>query len=541
MVESEFDIQRVPEDILSFGPDLAARLINAHLGRVHINEAVAATTFSDGSVQISGVVDIAVINAAASISPNTNIDVLSSLREIISDSGHKKNSIAWGVAHIDALMGNYKTAERNVSAFRPQYSGYLLAGRTIAARGEDPTNILRKAEALMQFQNVEESTSTDTDQFDCYNSIGGIYAQAGLVNEARRVFDIAESLLDESRNQLNHALKEASESGLYDDEDEVSWAVFSNNDAPGVAYRYSMLASAYIDAGWYDDAIRVTDKLKDDEDFNVNGVITEIVKNQLQQGSADDAVALARKSGGILYFKTLASKAVMDADQGKLSQKTVEQVQKVIEGAEYLGNDKWSFEEDSAPNTADHKNQARFSMHSADYASILSSLGIAEAMVGNFEAAKIRFSEAKEVIEQVDDWMNAPYMIFDLAIAIDDAGFDASKIFMQALDATEAMPKDEDHWDYKWSTLADMTEQLAAKGHLDLARDALALYNKKGRFFFDQNKSRMLARLGIVELQNGISEIPIPASELQAILTSDNEQAKQSIRYLHEQGVLNIQ
>ena len=262
MVESEFNLQRIPEEISPLDSDLAARIINTHFGKVHINEAVKATTFSDGSIHIPGVVEIAVINAAAtSMSPNTNREVFLSLRGMINDSGHKKSSIEWGMAHIDALMGNYETAERNVSAFRPEYSGYLLAGRTIASQGEDPTNMLQKAEASMQLQIVEDSTSANTDQFYCYNSLGDIYAQAGFVDEARRSFEIAENLLDSSRNEFNLEFKEALGSRLDD-----AW----------VADGYSMLASTYIDVGWYDDAVRLVDKLKEDDNFKVSGLDTNI-------------------------------------------------------------------------------------------------------------------------------------------------------------------------------------------------------------------------------------------------------------------------
>ncbi len=509
MAERELDLVKAPERNLQHTAVLAERLVNAHLGRTHIDEAISVLRGGNFkfSHNIEEVVGVAQAMASAGISPAPTLEVLQFLRDGKEDNGHVGRAASEGMAKIYALMGDYEVVERSFPESNFPTDVYFFAARTQVSRGEDPTRMLQAAEAEVttRVYDIEEGRSISADQFFYFGSMGSIYAQAGLVDEARRTFTVAEGIVDKDRDKYNEAYALAKRTGKDDgDAKELGWDA---SDLIGQDSFYDSLARTFAQIGWYEDALRVADKAdKLTEYGSHHSVVGEIVDHQFQHGLADDAVETARKIGGLTYVKTLARKAVIDAEQGKPYEETILEVERMIEGH---GFDK-------------------------DYVMVRATLGVATAKAGDLDATKTHFDKAWEVVQQEDEPLFKPSPIIVVAKAVDDAGFDASRLFGQAMDASEAIPDDEDINDIKWDTWAEAITELADRGYLDSAREGFSRYSKSDGMR-DRGKAALLAHLGIAEIRSGLSNVELqalPQSDIQKILAGDNEQAQQAVTSL---------
>lgn len=539
MTEREIDLRKTPERTSQQNLSVAERLVNTYLGRLHIEESIAALKNGDYSYDIERVVDVAQIIASVNISPAPALEVLKQLRDHKWDYRHEGKAVSWGMTKIQALLGDYEAVEKTVSKSLFPTDTYFFAARTQVARGEKPTKMLKAAEVITQAYNVKDPETSYVDQVKDYQNMGSIYAQAGLTDEAKHTFDIAEGIVDRARNQYNEAYTKARERGK--EHWDAERAGLDASDLIGHDTSYDRLAWTYADIGWFEDALRVADKLKEDKSHYFSHVIDIIADRQLDRGLADDAVKTAKKLGGPTYVKTLARKAAIDAAQGKLYQETIQTVENIMEGKEYDEEYvKWRDEQAQLAvqggnifAAASHAALAQTRLSSEDYVVTRSTLGVATAKAGDLTATKAHFDRAWKVVHKEEDPLFKPSIIMDFGKAVDDAGFDASKIFGQAIDASESIPDEEDSYDIKWSTWVEAITESANRGYLDFARDGLSRYNKKD-CLYDRSKARLLAHLGAAEIRNGLTDNEIQAlaqTDIQTIFTSDNEFAKQAVLY----------
>lgn len=497
MVERELHLAKTPESNLQQTPTFAERLVNTYFGRTHINEAIAVLRDGNFSYNIEGVVDVAQIIASAGISPAPTLEVLQPLRDGKRDNGHGGRAASWGMAKVYALMGDYEAVERSVAESIFPTDIYFFAARTQMSKGEDPTKMLQAAEATTREYNVKDPNTSYAHQVEDFERMGSIYAQAGLDDEARRTFSEAEAIVDRARGQYNEAYNRAIERGNHRN---AKKAGLDASDLISHDSSYHGLALTFADIGWFEDALRVADNLKEDKSHYFSHVIEIIVDHQLQHGLADDAVETAGKLGDPTYVKTLAKKAVIDAQQGKPHEKTVQAVVRIIEGEEY---------------DEEYASFANTRLSSNDYVEVRATLGVATAKAGDLDATKIHFDKAWEVVQQEDDPLFKPSLVINVAKAVDDAGFDASRLFGRAIDASEAIPDNEDIHNIKWSTWAEAITESADRGYLDLARNGLSRYCRTDGMYY-RSKAKLLAQLGATEIRSGLSY-----DELQALSQGD--------------------
>lgn len=507
MAERELDLVKAPERNLQQAAVLAERLVNTHLGRTHIDEVISV--LGDGNCNIEGVVDVAQIIASTGTSPAPILEVLQQLRDNKGDYRHDGKSASSGMAKIHALLGDYEAVERSIPESDDPTDIYFFAASTQVSRGEDPTRMLQAAEATTRAykveDKVEEGRSISVDQVMDFDRMGSIYAQAGLVDEARRTFTVAEGIVDKDRDKYNQAYAYAKKIGK--DAFEAEDLGLDASDLIGQDSFYAALAQTFAEIGWYEDALRVADKLTEEGAHHSWGVVEIIVDRQLQHGLTDEAVETARKFGGPTLVKTLARKAVIDAAQGRPYEETVQAVETIIEGGY---------------------------PYDKDYVMVRATLGVATAKAGDLDATKTHFYKAWEVVQQEDEPLFKPSLIIDVAKAVDDAGFDASRIFGQAMDASEAIPDNEDINDIKWDTWAEAITELADRGYLDSAREGFSRYSKSDGMR-DRSKAELLAGLGAAEIRSGLSNDELQALskvDIREIVAGDNEQAKQAVTSL---------
>lgn len=525
MVDNELYLLRTPEQASLQQAPTAEKLVNTYLGKVHTEDALRFLNGSEFDNGINGAVDTAQILVSVDISP---VPILKMLKSSVNEKPYNSiQGIMSGISRIYALMGDYEAVERTAVASLLPTSDLLFAAKTQIAKGENPSKMLKAVEVRLETYGTKNPLVNCVYSTLDYARIGSLYARSSLRDEATRTFAIAEGVIDKSRALYDQGYAFAK--GIRKNDDDAKEIGRAVSDLKGHhESAYHLLASIYAEVGWFEDALRVVNKLDEDNSCYFSTVIENITNSQLEHGLTDAAVETARKLGGVLYVKTLAQKAAIDATHGKPYMETIQAIEKIIIDAE------------SDEGTKQIHPQL---LNGDNYVFIQGQLGVATAKGGDLEATKEHFNKAWVVIQETaetkkeeDDpflGLFRPSLILSLAEAVDDAGLDASRLLKDALSASNAIYDKFNLFDEQWQIWSKTVIEACKRGYLDLAREAVDNYDE-GRGLCVPDGAKLLALLGAAEIRRGIpikQLEQLPSKEIQGILAGKNKVARRAVKY----------
>ncbi len=558
----ERDLKKIGEPTPEKAVSLTDRLKNTYFSKIHFDKAVSmlrAPIYD--SLDVDTAINIARIMADSQIPPLEILEILQDRAR----AGRKDSYIGryhvydgekahqQGIAELNALLGKYEDAKRTAPGSRDSTDVYLFIAEVQVDRHENPTDTLRKTEQMIESDDTRTTHKSFSSQASDYAQMGSLYAKAGLIEEARRVFSLAEGIIDHSREGYNEVYALEKSKGKNDHE--AKTIALESADIVSHDGSYDTLARIYVGVGWFEDALRVAEKLKEDKSHYFLFSIPDIVSIQLERGLVDDAVKTSKKLGGPIYLKALAGKMLHEAKTGKnyketqeelnlrlkkggddeeYSNKLVEQAQSAIAGGNMFA-------------AAAHLRSAQEPLSSVDYINI--QIAFAQTLVhsGDLEGGKLLFGKIREAIDVVADSKNEdrwviPFMLLDFAKGMDDAGLNSESVFKDLFKVLKGVPgiylgplTEETYgmWD-------KVIRELLSRKYLSLAREGLSEYQVKGSngridgILVLDKREETLAYLAAAEIRQGILQGEmknISLEQVQEILAGDDEEAKQAVRY----------
>lgn len=494
MAEREFDLAKAPDRLPAQPSILPERLALSYHGRVHFQEAIDMAATTKGSDVMNAVVGVARNMVEVGIPPTTALDRLTSIRDGIATdndlNGEKKRNRSFmelGMAKMQGMLGQHDEMTSLLTSPEKDdvlwtISPYILAGEEQVRRGEDPTPTLEVAmDRIARNQAHWDNHFGKTIE---YARVARVLHKAGL--DPKIAFTRAEQTLETA--------KQRSKRDFFD-------------------YRsYEELGVGYAACGLEDDALRMVDLIgttvdrDEGRDWEVSQALQKIAQEHLSQGNYEAAVNAARRLNWDRFTaKMLAHKAVGEVRQGVDASPTIQEATSVINDAKY----------------------------EEAYEEVYPLLGLALERSGRTEEAQTMFRGIRIAIDEMDVLYKAD-VGFELAKAIDEAGYEAEGLYRQSFEWADQFRTEEPDWEsmygMSWSMYEHGIRNLIEGGRFDLAKEYLDKYPDDG-----WSKSRLMADLAKGEASNGLSATEISSlssADISSILSGDNESAKQALQYL---------
>lgn len=493
MAEREFDLAKAPDRFPAQPPMLPERLVLSYRGRVHFQEAIDMAATTKGSDVMNALVGVARNMTEAGIPPTSVLDRLTTIRDGISvendtngEEERNRSFIELGVADVQGMLGdtsNFPTLLESPEKDDVLWtvSPYIHAGEALVRQGEAPTPIL---------EQVMDRIARNNPHYDNhfgktieYARVARVFHKAGL--DPKMAFTRAEQTLETA--------KQRSKRDFFD-------------------YRsYEELGVGYAACGLEEDAFRMVDLIgttvdKDEgRDWEVSQALQKIAQEHLSQGNYEAAVNAAKRLNWDGFTaKMLAHKAVGEVRQGVDASPTIDEATIVIKDAQY---------------------------EEAYYEEVYPLLGLALEQSGRTEEAQAMFRGIRTAIDEMDVFYKAD-VGFELAKAIDEAGYEAEGLYRQSFEWADQFRTEEPDWESMYGmsrgTYEHGIRNLIEGGRFDLAKEYLDKYTDDG-----WSKSRLIADLAKGEAMSGLllSEIDtLTPPEVQQFFSGD-ESIKQAALY----------
>lgn len=492
MAEREFDLAKAPDRSPAQPSMLPERLILSYRGRVHFQEAIDMAATTKGSDVMNAVVGVARNMVEVGIPPTAALNRLTSIRDGISTdddlNGEKKRKRSFmelGMAKMQGMLGRH---DEMTSLLTPPerddvlwtISPYILAGEEQVRRGEDPTSTLEAAmDRIARSQAHWDNHFGKTIE---YARVARVLHKAGL--DPKIAFTRAEQTLETA--------KQRSKRDFFD-------------------YRsYEELGVGYATCGLEEDALRMVDLIgttvdrDEGRDWKVSQALQKIAQEHLSRGNYEAAVNAAKRLNRDRFTaKMLAHKAVGEVRQGVDASPTIDEATIVIKDAQY----------------------------EEAYEEVYPLLGLALEQSGRTEEAQAMFRSIRTAIDEMDILYKAD-VGFELAKAIDEAGYEAEGLYRQSFEWADQFRTEEPDWEsmygMSWGMYEHGIRNLIEGGRFDLAKEYLDKYPDDG-----WSKSRLIADLAKGEVMSGLllSEIDtLTSPEVQQFFSGD-ESIKQAALY----------
>ncbi len=493
MAEREFNLAKKTDRLPVQPTLLPERLVLSYRGRVHFQEAIAMAATTKGSDVMNAVVGVARNMVEVGIPPAAALDLLISIRNGISTdndpNGEKKRNRSFmelGMAKMLGMLGRHDEMSSLLTPPEKDHvlwtiSPYLLAGEEQIRRGEDPTSTLEEAmDRIARNQTHWDNHFGKTIE---YVGVARVFHRAGL--DPKIAFSRAEKVLDVAGKR-------------------------STGDFSG--YRsYKELGVGYAACGLDADALRMVDLIGEtaqgDEGRNweISQALQAIAQEHLSQGNYEAAVVAARRLNWDRFTaKMLARKAVGEARQGINAIPTINEAVSVIKDAK---------DEDA-------------------YEEVYPLIGLALERPERNEETQTMFRKIKGAIDNMDVLYKAG-VGFELAKAIDEAGYKAEKLYRKSFAWADQFRTEEPGWgsmgiSMSWAMHEHGISNLIASGCFDLAEKYLAKYPDDG-----WSKSGLIGDLAKAKVERGLSQTEIESlnpSRARELLSGD-KQTRQAALY----------
>lgn len=270
------------------------------------------------------------------------------------------------------------------------------------------------------------------------------------------------------------------------------------------------MAVGYAACGLPDDALRMVDLIEKTVEENevrkrgISQTLQRIAQEHLKRGDFEAAVSVARQVGWNKFTATtLANQAVGEVRQGVNASETIAEALSVIEGAKYTDV----------------------------YEDIYPLLALAMEKSGRTEDARNLF---RTIRAEIDDMVrfDKPFVGFELAKAVDEAGYESTDLFKQAFGWADQWSIDEPQlertYGLSWAMYEHGIRALIERGHFTLAKEYIDTYPDR-----KWDRSRLISELALEEVKRGLSEAEmqtLSSAELSQMLT-DSERTKQAASY----------
>lgn len=488
MVNREFDLAKAPDSSVAKPFLLSEQLTLSYRGRIHFQEAIDIAATTKGSDVMNAMVGVAANMARVDIPPVPALNRLTQVRDNLKPGEREpggRSFMELGIADMYGMLGN--PDEMRALLVVPErddvlwtISPYIYAGEAYTRRGDDPTPLMEEA-----MDRIARSRAHWDNHFGKtieYARVARVLHKAGL--DPKPAFTRADETLDTARRN--------SDRGFFD-------------------YRsYEELGVGYAACGLPEDALRMVDLIgktvRRDEGRNweVGQALQRIAQEHLSQGNYDAAVAAAKRLNWDKFTaKMLAHKAVAEVRQDKNASPTIDEATSIIKDAKY----------------------------EEAYEEVYPLLGIALARSGRIQEAEAMFRGIRTAIDEMDVLYKAD-VGFELAKAIDEAGYEAEGLYRQSFEWADQFRTDEPDWEsmygMSWSMYEHGIRNLIEGGRFDMAKEYLDKYPDDG-----WSKSRLIADLAKAEAANGLPQADIESLEPSQVmdLLSGNELTKQAALY----------
>lgn len=435
-----------------------------------------------GSDVVNALTGVAEDMADANVSPQPVLDRLDNLRGKNVD----ENFVNLGRAKVLAMLGDRDQFPTLLTSPERDYgwgvSPYLHSAEAAYKSGSDP---------LPQLESAMERISQNKPGYDNHY---------GRVSEYVRVARVFHKVgLDP-----NVALSKA--------EVEIVEARTANHlDTRAV----EQLASGFTRVGNFGDAIRVTDFIDvEDDPHEIYGkrYVREILKQVVEEqasGDFDVTLELAKRfNWNDLIAQILAKKAVDLARHGTDITQISRDVIRLCEGIPV----------------------------SFKYEKVYPSLGLAFVEYSKKTGVEVVPATTFEQINlstQRLALMDKLDVGVALANAVDEAGYDATEFYIDALEVVDQFRTEEKEWDdffgVSYSILEDGIRTLSKRGYFELAREYLAKYPDDG-----WSKSMLMSELALQEAKKGLTQAEIDMlipDDLASITQSEENDVRNAARY----------
>jgi len=474
--------------------NIAERLVYTHRGMLHFQDATTVAATTKGVDVGNALEGVAREMVGVGVAPTSVLERLTALRGTFTELRYN-NFIDERIIETHAMMGNLT----QLASLMPDSGRYhdpdypdliylsirtpLYAAEAAVRNGEDPTPIVE--DAITRIANSPNPHWGDDyhGRVTSYVMVGKTLHKVGL--DPNMAFSKAEAEIIRAKATKDHLDTRACEE----------------------------LAEGYASVGNYEDALRMVDYIDVEGDphelsgkRDIQNILNSVIRMQ-KDGDFSKALEIAQKFGwNHLTARILAKKTVSEARQGIKPDETISQIEGVVSKEAIYA---W---EDVYPQV---------------YLSLVLS--------GNQEAAQAVFDNITATIEgfDEDEQFNKALVRFALAEAVDEAGGDARQLYRQAFSHTVEFRTDGsgfyDFLGISWDIHRDGVRTLIGKGHLDLAREYLDQYPDDGWM-----KSMLTSELAVAEVKKGFKPEEVrnlPQTDLQAILSGDDEAAKQAVAY----------